>query len=182
MNAAHTPAPLVFTQGRPFFEMVMSFLAATVGMGPVFDPTNPLALSPEKIAWYQGRLKPDTVIDMNQIHQQCTSGALTANAAVTALCCMLINSTYEIAKPHNDNSPEFEFFRHIRNAASHRNRFNFLPHEPSRPAAWSGFVIDHTRHGLANPLANTECAGLLLSPGDILALLHEIELKLPNLP
>jgi hypothetical protein len=180
MSTASTTTNLVFVQGKPFFEMVMSFLAATVGMGPVFDPANPLLLSPDKLAWYQGKLKPDTVIDMNQIHQQCVSGALTPNAAVKALCCMLINSCYEIAKPHNDKSPEFEFFRHLRNAASHCNHFNFFAREPSRPAAWSGFSIDHTKKGATNPLANTECVGLLVSPGDILALLHEIESKLPN--
>jgi len=174
-----TPTGLIFQQGRPFFEMVMSFLAATVGMGPVFDPKNPLQLSSDTIACYQGKLKPETSIDMHQIHQQCINGALTPETAVTTMCCMLINSTYEVAKDSNDHTPEFEFFRHIRNAASHNNRFNFYKTEPSRPASWSGFTIDDTKKGSANPLANKECVGTVISPSDILALLYEIETRLP---
>lgn len=176
-SAAH-PIP-AFVQGRPFFEMVMSFLAATVGMGPVFDPQNPLKLSTQTIAGYRGKVRPDFVIDMGQVHQVCTSGALSPDTAVKSLCCMLLNSAYEIAKPHNDNSPVFELFRHLRNAASHRNRFHFLPHEPARPAQWESLVITHNPKGSANPFFGIECVGATVLPADVLALLHEIEGRLP---
>jgi hypothetical protein len=169
----------VFLQGRPFFEMVTSFLAATIGMGPVFDPKNPLNLSPETIAWYGGIVRPHLAIDMAQIHYQCTSGALSADTAVKSLCCMLINATYEAAKSHNDYSPEFEFFRHLRNAASHRNTFNFSAKEPQRPASWGGLTIDHTCKGTTNPRYGTECVGTAVSAGDVIALLHDIEARLP---
>jgi hypothetical protein len=180
MTVVTQPTQLVFTQGRPFFEMVMSFLAATVGMGPVFDTTNPLGLSPQMQAGYRGIIKTDVVIDMNQVHTQCISGALSPDIAVKSLCCMLLNSTYEIAKPFNDFSPEFEIFRHLRNAASHKNHFDFHANEPSRPAYWAGLNIDHNLKGNTNPLAGTECVGTLVSAGDIIALLYEIEAKLPN--
>jgi hypothetical protein len=177
MSAA-IPAP-VFAQGRPFFEMVMSFLAATIGMGPVFDPANPLKLSPQSIAWYRGIVRPHLLIDMNQVHHQCISGGLSAETAVKALCCMLLNSAYEVAKPHKDTSPEFELFRHLRNAASHRNQFTFTTREPAGPAAWNRLTIDDSLKGAANPLSGIECVGATVSPADVLALLHDIESRLP---
>jgi hypothetical protein len=173
------PTALAFTPGRPFFEFVTSYLAATIGMGPVFDPANPLRLSKATVAWYSGKLKPAVALDMEQVHQQCLSGALTPNAAVVALSCMLVNTTYEIASSNNDQSPEFEFFRHLRNAASHNNRFRFAAREPSRPAQWAGLTFDHTRRGDLNPLQGATCIGALISPADILSLLGEIETKLP---
>jgi hypothetical protein len=158
--------------------MVMSFLAATLGLGPVFNPQNPLNLTNQQIAWYNGKIKGQLLIDTAQIHKQCTNGAFLAEDAVKALCCMLINTAYESVKNYNDKSPEFEFFRHLRNAASHNNQFNFFNNEPSFPASWSGLVFDETMKGNSNPLYGQECVGATVSPGDILALLQEIELKI----
>ena len=159
--------------------MVMSFLAATIGMGPVFNPANPLKLSPATVAWYRGIVRPHLTVDMAQVHKQCVSGRLSADSAVKSLCCMLLNSAYEVAKPHNNRSPEFEFFRHLRNAASHRNTFNFSSHEPARPASWDGLTIDHTAKGSINPLFGKECVGTTVSAADVIALLHDIEKRLP---
>ncbi|MFI5401797.1 MAG: hypothetical protein ACHQ1G_02595 [Planctomycetota bacterium] len=176
MNAT---SPIAFAQGRPFFEMVTSFLAATIGLGPLFEENNPLALGPSTLAWYRGKVVPNLVIDMGQVHAQCVSGALTADAAVKSLCCMLLNTAYAAAEPHRDQSPEFEVFRHVRNAASHGNKFNFHPDEPRRPAAWGAFRIDNMQKGSANPLFGLECIGATISPADALALLHDVEGRLP---
>lgn len=172
-------AGLVFVPGRPFFEMVASFLAATVGMGPVFDPKNPMQLSPEMVAWYRGKIAGDLAIDTAQIQNICTSGALTADFAVTRLCCMLLNSAYQAARHHNDKSPEFEMFRHLRNAASHGNKFHFENLEPRRPTRWRSLTINHTTKGSGNPLHGVECVGHTLSPADVLMLLSDIESRLP---
>lgn len=157
----------------------MAFLAATVGMGPVFDKSNPLVLGPDKIAWYHGKIQPAATIDTGQVHQECISGAFTADVAVRSLCCMLLNSAYELAKPHHDNSAEFELFRHVRNAASHGNRFHFKATEPARAASFGTLAIDESHRGQANPLSGIECVGLTISPADALALLHAIEKRLP---
>jgi hypothetical protein len=175
----NNPMRMVFTQGRPFYDMVMSFIAATVGLGPLFNPENPLALSAEQQAWYLGKLRPDIGIDLGQVRRECISGTLSPTTAVKALCCMLLTGTFACAEDYNDHSPEFEFFRHLRNAASHGNRFNFHPREPRRMASWSGCAIDHALKGIANPLANTECVGTFLSAAGVLSLLHDIEAKLP---
>ena len=152
LSLTTTPS-LIFDRDRPFFEPVMSFLAATIGMGPVFDKANPLALSPDKIALYHGRIQPAATIDTWQIYQECSSGAFTADVAVRALCCMLLNSAYELARTHNDNSAEFELFRHVRNAASHGNRFHFTRTEPVRPASFGSLVLDASLKGKANPFS-----------------------------
>ena len=172
-------AAFQFTEGKPFFPMVMSFLAATIGLGPLFDPSQPPPVPLKQVAWYVGRLQPTVGIDMAQVRQGCLAGVITADAAVKSLCGMLLNSAYAVAEPHNDRSPEFEFFRHVRNAVSHGNRFYFAAQEPRRAAAWSGLVIDRARMGKRNPLFGVECVGQTLSPADALALLRVIEDRLP---
>jgi hypothetical protein len=88
---------------------------------------------------------------------------------------MLANTAYETVKDHNNHSPEFEVLRHLRNAASHRNRFHFINGEPKRPAAWRTFVIDDTLKNNQNPLHDKACFGTVFGPADLLLLLSEIE-------
>jgi hypothetical protein len=99
---------------------------------------------------------------------------------LVALCTMLTNAAYESVKAQNDHSPEFEFFRHLRNASSHGNRFTFLPGEPRRPASWRGIGFDHTLKGASNPLHDSPCFGPLYGPADLIDLLFDIEQKLLN--
>jgi len=60
--------------------------------------------------------------------------------------------------------------------------FTFTKNEPSRPAGWRGFTIDHTLKGEANPLHGKQCVGPVLGPADILELLSDIEKKILSLP
>ena len=83
------PSPIIFTPDSPFFEMVTAFLAATMGLGPVFGKGNPLPVGADKIAWYRGQVRPDLVIDVGQVHARCVSGDLTADAVMKSLCCMM---------------------------------------------------------------------------------------------
>jgi len=175
------PPTLIFTQDSPFFEMVMAFLAATMGMGPVFEKENPLSPGSDKIAWYRGKVRPDLAIDVGQVHALCESGDLTADAVMKSLCCMLLNTAYSVAEPHNDQSPAFEVFRHLRNAASHGNNFFFKKDEPRLPASWGTFVIDDKLKGRFNPLFGVECIGDTFSPADALALLQNIERRFPKM-
>lgn len=91
---------------------------------------------------------------------------------------MLANTAYEAVKDKNDKSPEFEYLRHIRNASSHQNTFNFFDHEPSSPAQWKKSIIDHNSKGKSNPLYGTACFGTFVGVADIIYLLKEIEEKL----
>jgi hypothetical protein len=71
-------------------------------------------------------------------------------------------------------SPELEFFRHLRNAVSHGNRWHFRPGEPRRPARHATFVLDASMHG-SNALFE------YLAPGDVFDLLDEISAQLRDL-
>jgi hypothetical protein len=175
------PPFIVFTQDSPFFEMVTAFLAATMGLGTVFEKENPLSTDPDKIAWYRGKVRPDLAIDVGQVHALCLSGDLTADAVMKSLCCMLINTAYSVAEAHNDQSPAFEVFRHLRNAASHGNNFFFKKDEPRLPASWGAFVIDDKLKGRFNPLFGVECIGDTVSSADALALLQDIERRFPKI-
>ena len=66
----------------------------------------------------------------------------------------IITLLHDLAKENGflNHSQEFEFFRHIRNAISHGNRFTFSRNEPSRPAAFKNKTIDHNLNGYENVL------------------------------
>ena len=181
-STVSSPHTIIFTQDSPFFEMVMSFLAATAGIGSVFEKKDPHAPGSDTSAWYRGKVRPDLAIDSGQINALCLSGDLTADSVVKSLCCMLLSTAYTVADAHNDQSPEFEVFRHLRNAASHGNCFYFKKDEPRRQASWGKLVIDDKLKGRFNPLFGVECIGDTISPADALALLQNIERRLPKRP
>jgi hypothetical protein len=180
-NDMDTTTPqIVFNAQQPFYPIVSGFLASVVGLGPLFDHRNPLKLDQSQAAVFAGFLAPTVAIDMQQVISQTLGGGITSDQTLNGLCCMLANTAYETVKDHNDVSPEFEVLRHLRNAASHRNRFHFMRGEPKRPAKWRTFEIDHTRKNDQNPLHGTACFGTRFGPADLLLLLSEIECKLPK--
>jgi hypothetical protein len=71
----------------PLFPYVSAFTIATLGLGPVFDKSNPLKLSRDLIAYYGGHVEPQLRIDTEQVNQLVQSGALTPGPIVDALCC-----------------------------------------------------------------------------------------------
>ena len=180
-EGGNKPPTITFSQDSPFFELVMAFLAATMGMAPVFEKENPSSPGPDKTSWYRGKVRPDLAIDLGQVRALCESGDLTADAVMKSLCCMLLNTAYSVAEPYNDQSPAFEVFRHLRNAASHGNNFFFKKDEPRHPASWGTFVIDDKLKGRFNPLFGAECIGDTFSPADALALLQNIERRFPKM-
>lgn len=153
--------------------MVAAFLLSTVGLGPVYEPDNPLDLSAGSLAWFRGFIEPELRIDLEQIRQ--LTQHLPSSSAVNELCGMLVISAHAIALETVGGSngvaksPTLEFFRHIRNAAAHGNRFTFGPREPKWPAKWRGLILDRVTH------ANVQCFGKLLNPADALALLGDVQ-------
>jgi hypothetical protein len=69
-----------FSTDGPFFPMVATFLLSTVGLGPVYEPDNPLRLSAKSAAWYRGKIEPELLVDLEQIRQ--LTQHLTADVAV----------------------------------------------------------------------------------------------------
>ena len=120
------------------------------------------------------------------------TGALPQTQAEDALCCMLANIAFEsIDQPDKDRlagNPVFEFLHHVRNAASHRNRWHFRKDQPKCRAEWHGIVIDQlgtsnppqgkTRfygRGANNPLHGRTCFHGTIWPADLLYLLRDVE-------
>ena len=92
---------------------------------------------------------------------------------------MLLVLAWETTKAFSDQSPVWEFLRHCRNAAGHGGRFNLLHDEPRRTARWRSLAITPDLHG--STLFNEYAEKGLLSPGDPLRLLWEIEQASPDL-
>ena len=91
---------------------------------------------------------------------------------------MLANTAYESVKQYNDGSEIFEFFRHLRNASSHLNVFQFNHKEPANPANWRGAIFDKTLKGENNPLHGKPCFGHFIGVADLLDLLMDIEIRI----
>lgn len=169
---------LQFDKGKPFYDMVMAFMSGLSSCPAIFNAGNPMGYTKDQYITLSGVHVPTKHWFPIEVYEQAQAGHTTQAFFIGTTCLMLMNLAYESVKDHNDHSPEFEFFRHVRNASSHRNNFNFNPREPSRPAAWRGVVIDHTIRGQHNPLHGKQCIGPLLGPADILELLADIERRI----
>ena len=167
-----------FRQGLPFFDMVASFMVGLATCPAVFNSDNPMNLAEGHYIAIQGIAVPSRHFRPKEVFDQVQAGSITMDQYIVSCCSMLANTAYESVKSKNDRSPEFEFFRHVRNAASHGNKFHFNASEPARPASWRGLAIAHTSQGSGNPLNGTRCFGQLLGVADIVDLLIDIEAKI----
>ncbi len=167
-----------FQQGLPFYNMVMSFMVSLAASPSIFNDENPMSLSKDQYISVNGILLEDRHFFPYDVYELAQQGKISNNMYFKSCCAMLANTAFESVKDKNDKSPEFEFFRHIRNASSHQNTFNFFANEPARPAAWRGTVIDQSLKGTSNPLYGTECFGTFMGMAEIIDLLKDIENKI----
>ncbi len=109
------------------------------------------------------------------------SGGFSLGDITDSLAYMLLNAAYEAAVDRygddqwlelRQRHPELEFFRHLRNAASHGGVWNFRGNEPSRQASWRG-------RQLSNVLNGGRLFDVNLRPGDLLVFLSDVEKLLP---
>lgn len=166
-----------FTKDGYFYDIVGSFQTAFLGF-TAFRSSNPIGFMPNDVIKMEGNAVSPLLLHPHRLLRQINANHLDQPRHFASLTCMLINTAYESVKEKNDHSPEFEFFRHLRNAASHKNCFNFYPHEPSRPAHWRGFSIDSSLKGQANPLFGKTCFMGYLGGADAVYLLWDIEQRL----
>lgn len=169
------PNPILFEQNGPFYDMVGAFMVATVGLESVARKDNPMGFRRDGVIVLEGKVHDELRIDQYAIYQNVQSGRPSFVHVNNSLVGMLVNTAYEAVKDRNDRTPAFEFFRHIRNASSHKNTFNFHESEPARPASWRTKVIEHQLKGRSNPLFGQRCFGPFLASADALLLLWDIE-------
>jgi len=88
---------------------------------------------------------------------------------------------HEVTKDtsYRDTGPLWEFLRHSRNAATHNGLFHFTHGEPRRLAEWGPFRIEASLQGTS--LFKDARGQGLLSPGDPIRLLWDIEQTYPNI-
>jgi hypothetical protein len=213
--------PLHFDRSKPFYPMVMTYVAALHGFTELLSrhltritvptvpedatgtttgvpPAQTIGKGGEKelIAFFEVpnhrhvtallfplKLKSESdpqpvELDVEDIAREVfDNGAYLAPWLPTAGNMLLISS-HDATKAHSNQGPLWEFFRHCRNAAAHGGRFNLLGGEPKRPASWRGLTITPALAG--QPLFKGPTGGLI-SPGDPIRLLWDIEQSTPGL-
>ena len=167
-----------FRRDLPFFNMVMSFMTSLSTVAFIMNNEKLLNLKENDWVSMNGKWVEPRHFYPHEVVEIIQSGQFTINTYIHSCCCMLANTAFEAVKEKNDKSPEFELLRHIRNASSHQNVFNFFSTEPSSPAFWKNASIDHNLKGEKNPLYGTECFGSFFGVPDIIDLLKEIEEKM----
>jgi hypothetical protein len=165
--------------GGPFFDLVVVSQALFVGTIPIFVKDQKIVVDDQACISWTRKTGSDFGQHINEIifdaKQFCDQDAFSFK-----ITCMLANLAYERVKEWNDDSLEFEFFRHVRNASAHANKFWFRGNEPKRPAFWRGIDIDSESKGRENPFQLCQCFGNILGSGDLPVLLWDIEQILPK--
>lgn len=158
-----------------FYDLVSSFSISLCGCPVIFEKHIDVYQSPEQLLSFPGIHSQNKHLAPYHLRQLALNGDINKSKHIGSCCMMLANTAYESVKQYNDGSETFEFFRHIRNASSHLNIFQFNHKEPSKSAKWRGVTIDHTQKGDENILFNKPCFGHFMAVADILDLLMDIE-------
>lgn len=157
--------------------MVSSFMAAVASSPAIFMKNNPMKFEPQQTIELTSMFYQGTSIHPYQIYVDALEGHILIDHFRHSLCMMLANLAYESAKSRKltNKSNEWELLRHIRNASSHNNIFNFRRNEPKYPAYWRNLVIDDAQKGTDNLLYGTICFGKFMETAELLWLLKDIE-------
>ena len=161
-----------------FYDLVSSFSISLCGCPVIFEEHVDIYKDPTQILSFPGAFSQHKHLAPYKLRQQAITGNIDKSKHIAACCMMLANTAYESVKQYNDGSEIFEFLRHIRNASSHLNVFQFNLKEPAHPAKWRGAIIDHQYKGEANKLYKNPCFGHFIGVADLLDLLMDIEKKI----
>jgi hypothetical protein len=171
MSSPAIPKYLYFRSDGYFFQIMTTFFSSVVGLRGLVDASNPLGIKKNERLPIQGLIHSQFSISSFELFEYYRGNVVDTSVLTATLCGMLANTGYESVKSLNNKSPAFEFFRHIRNSASHGNVFTFLNGEPRRPAEWRGKTI-------SSMLAGTRCFFDFIGPADIVLLMWDIEQNL----
>jgi hypothetical protein len=164
-----------FRKDLYFSNLVSCFSVSLCGSPVIFDKEIEMFLPPNHSLCFSGRFVPNKLMAPQSLRYRAERGELSSSEHIVSCCLMLANTAYESVKQFNDGSQTFEFFRHIRNASSHLNTFQFIHKEPVNRASWRSAVIQHHLKGENNPLYGQQCFGNFLGVSDILELLLDVE-------
>ena len=164
-----------FRKDLYFYNLVSCFSVSLCGSPVIFDKRIEMFLPSDCSLSFSGRFSPSKLMAPHSLRTMANRGELSSSEHIVSCCIMLANTAYESVKHFNDGSEIFEFFRHIRNASSHLNTFQFIHKEPVNSARWRNAVIELNLKGENNPLYGQQCFGNYLGVSDILELLIDVE-------
>ena len=164
-----------FRKDLYFFNLVSCFSVSLCGSPVIFDKRIEMFLPANRSLSFPGRFVPNKFMSPHSLRAKADSGDINSSEHIVSCCIMLANTAYESVRHFNDGSETFEFFRHIRNASSHLNTFQFIHKEPVNSARWRNAVIEQRLKGESNPLYGQKCFGNYLGVSDILELLLDVE-------
>jgi hypothetical protein len=167
-----------FNKNLFFYDLVSSFSISLCGCPVIFEEEIDIYKMANQILSFPGAYSQTKHLSPFQLRKQALKGEINKSKHITSCCMMLANTAYESVKEYHDGTEIFEFFRHIRNASSHLNVFQFNHKEPANPAKWRGAVFDQTLKGEKNPLQSKPCFGHFIGVADLLDLLMDIERKI----
>ena len=199
-----------FDRGKPFYPLVMNYLTQLIGFkelalrGVVGVPALDAALrqlggtpeaSKEQLRDLQGQLSELAgplklrcessdgylTVDIDEIARDLTqNGTYLAEFLMKSAGSVLILA-YELSegRPWRDKGPLWEFLRHCRHAAAHGGKISFKNGEPKHPAQWGKLQLLPLHQGTSLFKAINQAG--ILSPGDPVRLLYDIEQAYPNM-
>ncbi|MBZ0170078.1 hypothetical protein MELA_03002 [Candidatus Methylomirabilis lanthanidiphila] len=205
-----TIAPNSFDRSKPFYPLVMTVLAQLLGFkelavrgivgcrsidevmsqfgGPAVVSDQALTSLRQSLEAVMSPLELRSEFSANHIRVDVSemareialNGTYLAGSLLYALGTVFVLA-HEMSKdkPWHDQGPLWEFLRHCRHAAAHGGRFNLLNGEPRRLAKWGPFEITRSLQG--TPLFKRQDGSGMLSPGDPIRLLWDIEHAYPQM-
>jgi hypothetical protein len=206
----NTISPNSFDRGKPFYPLIMNFIVQLIGFKEMATQgitgrrsidevmsqfreqlggsDQELALLRASIESLMGSLElrsefsnSSIKINMDEIADEVARNSkYLAESLFYALGAIFILA-HEISKekPWHNKDEMWEFLRHCRNAAAHGGKFHFLNQEPRHCAKWGSFEI--TRSLQDTPLFKRKNVSGLLSPGDPIRFLWELEQAYPEM-
>lgn len=180
MNATLS-SPVIFDRGKPFYPLIMNYVVFLIVIKELAVPGTALSNLMEPLE-LKSEFKNNYIrVEIDEIANEFINNAPYVMKSTMRSASSLLILAYEINKDKswNDKGPLWEFLRHCRHAAAHNGLFTFNPKEPKRRAEWGHFRIERTLENTR--LFKDEKGCGLLSPGDPIRLLWDIEQAYPNI-
>ena len=211
MKSAYSPKNNHFDRSKPFYPLVMHFIVQLIGFKELAvrgiagaqDVNALISQVIGKVAIEGHEHEVDDVkrqlnklmgplelrteqdddyitVDIDEIAQEIASNFTYLSSFVMQSASNVLILAHELCKDKRYHKSEiWEFLRHCRNAAAHGGLFNFLHGEPRRSAKWGKFKITPVLQG--TPLFKDKNKQGLISPGDVIRLLWDIEQTYPQM-
>ncbi len=131
-----------------FYNNILAFFTALNEIPALFDPKYVTTIKTNDSINLEGKTTGKNHFKRLELIEQMKAKFGSVKEAVKILGQQLVISCYVSVEDKNDKSPEFEFFRHLRNGCAHGNKFNFKDKKTGRiiplknEAKWESFKID----------------------------------------